>query len=259
MKRVGFVEWPDGLDVKSAAWAEIKARVADLAPDILVTNEMPFGEWLPVDRNYSEDAARHWADLHERGLDALRELRLPAIVSSRPVPAGNRLANEAFTLEDGGYRILHHKHYFPAEPGWEEAEWFRPSIPGFTVNNIGGLSVGVLLCTELMFNEKARLLGKQGADLIAAPRAAGTSTGSWRIAAAMASLASGSYLVSSNRSGQASRHSPAFGGVGFAYAPGGEELASTSPQTPLVVIDVDTARTKAAKLAYPCYVPELEA
>jgi N-carbamoylputrescine amidase len=257
MPRVAFVEWPDGLEPASGEWRSIEALVRSESPDILVTNEMPFGAWCPITAKYDAAAASTWVDLHERGLDALKLLGVPAVISSRPVFAGKRLANEAFVLEGGEYRRLHHKQFFPAEQGWQEAAWFQPSRAGFDVHCVGGLAIGVLLCTELMFNEKARDLGRAGAELIAVPRATGsTRIEMWRVAGAMAAIVSGAFVVSSNRSGQANGNRACFGGHGFAFGPGGLDLGSTSKRTPISVVNIDTATAAKAKAEYPCYVQQ---
>jgi N-carbamoylputrescine amidase len=64
-------------------------------PDILVTNELPFGEWLAEGAVFSEEAAH----LSLRGLRGLIDLNLPAVISSRPVWSGKRLANEGSCLK----------------------------------------------------------------------------------------------------------------------------------------------------------------
>ena len=120
-----------------------------------------------------------------------------------------------------------------------------------------GLKVGVLVCTEAMFNERARAYGKQKASLIVTPRASGTNQESWKIAGAMASLVSGAYVVSSNRTGR-SRGGTRFGGGGFAYAPQGRLLAVTTRANPLRTLDLDPEETAVAQRTYPCYVPEIE-
>jgi N-carbamoylputrescine amidase len=170
---------------------------------------------------------------------------------------GKRLANEAFVLENGVVRPLHRKQYFPNEPGWFESEWYLGDGSGFGVTEILGIKVGVLLCTEAMFNEHARAYGKQAASLIVIPRASGTDTKSWTIAGAMASLVSGAYVVSSNRVGL-SRGDTLFGGVGFAYAPHGDLLAMTATANAIQTLELDPLVPTRAQLAYPCYVPELE-
>src|SRR6185369_3583194 len=44
--RIAFVEWPEGLSVVDARWPALKESVVAAHPDILVTNELPFGPWI---------------------------------------------------------------------------------------------------------------------------------------------------------------------------------------------------------------------
>src|SRR3954454_13101590 len=122
--RVAYVEWPDGLSATGTAWGELKGSVTAAAPDILVTNELPFGPWIAEGSSFSEAEASLSIRAHEDGLQALTGLGVPAVISSRPARNGNRLANEAFVMESGAVRSLHRKQYFPNEPGWFESEWF---------------------------------------------------------------------------------------------------------------------------------------
>jgi N-carbamoylputrescine amidase len=255
--RIAVVEWPEALSAQDAKWGELKDSVTSAHPDILVTNELPFGPWVAEGAVFSEDEANLSLHAHKEGLEGLTDLNLPAVISSRPVWNGKRLANEAFVLENGVVRPLHRKQYFPNEPGWFESEWYAADGSGFEVADVLGIKVGVLLCTDAMFNEYARVYGKQKASLIVIPRASGTDIEPWKIAAAMASLVSGAYAVSSNRVGRA-RNGTQFGGGGFAYAPQGRLLAVTSPTIPVQTFDLDPAQAAFAQTAYPCYVPELE-
>ena len=257
MLRVAFVEWPESLRTSGSQWDELRDSVIAARPDILITNELPFGPWIAEDPVFSEDEAQLSIDAHEKGLAGLIDLNLPAVISSRPRWNGKRLANEAFVLEGGVVRPLHRKQYFPDEPGWFESEWYAGDSSGFDVADVLGIKVGVLLCTEAFFNERARSYGRQGASLIAIPRASGTDVDFWKIASAMASLVSGAYVVSSNRVSR-SKGGTVFGGGGFAYAPQGRLLAVTTPANPVQTLELDPTIAKFAKRAYPCYVPELQ-
>lgn len=255
--RTAFVEWPEDVSTEGARWRALKDSVTAAHPDILLTNELPFGPWLADGAAFSEDEARLSLRAHEMGLAGLRDLNLRAVISSRPVWNGKRLANEAFALENGVVRPLHRKQYFPNEPGWFESEWYAGDNSGFAVAEVLGLKVGVLLCTEAMFNERARVYGKQKASLLVIPRASGTDMESWKIAGAMAALVSGAYVVSSNRIGR-SRGGTQFGGGGFAYGPQGRLLAVTDAANAVRTLELDPGICASAQRAYPCYVPELE-
>jgi N-carbamoylputrescine amidase len=104
-----------------------------------------------------------------------------------------------------------------------------------------------------MFNEQARAYGRANVDLIAVPRAAGTSHERWMVAGAMAAIVSGSYVVSANRAGS-SRGSPNFGGLGFAFSPTGELISQTSSADPVMTFELDLAVSRKQKASYPCYV-----
>jgi N-carbamoylputrescine amidase len=230
--RIAFVEWPEALSADNTQWSEIKSSITAARPDILLTNEMPFGPWIAEGAAFSDEVARQSILAHEKGLAGLIDLNLPAVISSRPVWNGKRLSNEAFVLENGSVRPLHRKQYFPNEPGWFESQWYAGDDSGFVLADVLGVKVGALLCTEAIFNERARAYGKQKASLIVIPRASGIEIEPWKIAGAMASLVSGSYVVSSNRVGRAAGGTN-FGGGGFAYAPQERLLAVTAQSEPI--------------------------
>ncbi len=255
--RIAFVEWPEGLSADSPKWSQLKDSITAAGPDILVTNELPFGPWIAENAVFSEDEAHLSIRAHEQGLEALMDLDLPAVISSRPVWNGRRLANQAFVLEDAAVRPLHRKQYFPNEPGWYESEWYAGDDSGFRVAEVLGIRVGVLLCTDAMFNEHARSYGRQGASLIVLPRASGMNLESWKIAGAMAALVSGTYVVSSNRVGKG-KGGTQFGGGGYAYAPGGRLLTLTGPTHPVQILELDPTLATSAQREYPCYVVEGE-
>src|SRR5689334_8723071 len=152
--RIAYVEWPEALSTTAAQWAELKAAVKAARPDILITNELPSGHWIAERAVSSADESNLSIRDHEKGIEGLIDLGLPAVISSRPVWNGRRLANEAFVIANGVVSPLHRKQYFPNEPGWYESEWYRGGSSGFDVTEILGIKVGVLLCTEAMFNER---------------------------------------------------------------------------------------------------------
>jgi N-carbamoylputrescine amidase len=254
--RVACVEWPDGLTPAQPAWDETKKSVAAARPDLLLTNELPFGPWIAASKTFSREAAEASIRAHEEGLTALKELQVPAIISTRPVWNGAKLANEAFVVENGKTRPLHRKQYFPAEPGWFETTWYEGDTSGFQITEIQGIKIGTLICTEAMFNERARAYGRQGAALLVIPRATAKNAEPWKIAASMASVISGAYVTSSNRVSPPAPNASQFGGAAFAYAPEAKLLGVTDAANPLLTVEVDPKISAATQLEYPCYVRE---
>jgi N-carbamoylputrescine amidase len=254
---IAICQLPDGLEPDSLAWARFVRRVERTQPDIILLNEMPFGPWVPREDSFDEYRAAESIESHIAALQALSELPC-AVIGSRPVRAHNRLANEGFLLADGLYHVVHHKQYFPQEAGYFESTWFAASRAGFETFEHGGIRFGMLLCTELMFNEWARHYRRRGAQVIVVPRASGTSVETWHTAARMAAIVSGCYVLSSNRVSVRLDEEPLFGGAGFAYAPTGALLHETSDGLPLAVVQLEPDRVRQAQRSWPCYVPELD-
>ncbi|WP_250152450.1 carbon-nitrogen hydrolase family protein [Ancylobacter radicis] len=252
--RVAFVQWPDGLIPHSPEWQQIARAVEDAGPDLLVTNQLPFGSWVAGSPRYDEKTAAETIDIHDEGIKALSDLDLPAVITSRPVWSDGLLANESVVLEGRRVRYLHRKLVLPDQEGWRERTWFRPGRGGPLLADVLGIRVGVLLCTELMFNEMARHLGGDGAELIVVPRATDAPS-PCMTAGAMAAIVSGSYVVSSNRVGRAGNN-PEFGGPGFAFAPDGALMATTSADENIVVVEIDARAARRQKCRYPCYLAE---
>lgn len=255
IRKVGFVEWPEGLDAAGSQWGVIADTVDSAQLDLLVTNEMPFGSWLAEKETFDISLAKTSVSCHERGLEALLKLKVGAVISSSPKFSKGVLVNEAFVLENGKFRAIHQKHYFPQEEGYFEASWFHTEMLGFDAIRVAGIKVGTLLCTELFFNEHARAYGKQGADLIVVPRATGKLAPHWQTAASMAAIVSGAYVISSNRIGR-SMGGTEFGGNVLLYTPQGESSNALAAGCGLYITEIDLDISKRQKAIYPCYVIE---
>jgi N-carbamoylputrescine amidase len=253
---IAICQLPDGMAHDSLSWDRFARRVERARPDLTVLNELPFGPWTAREPAFDEYLATESIVAHEAGLVALRALP-GAVISSRPIRSGYKLANEAFLLADQQYRPLHHKQYFPQEAGFFERAWFWADQIGFRPFDYRGTRFGVLLCTELMFNERARHYRRQGVHVIVVPRASGIALDLWHTAARMAAIVSGCYVLSSNRVSPRPEATPRFGGAGFAYSPTGELLHETSDALPLVTVKVEHDLVRQAQRGYPCYVREL--
>ncbi len=246
------------LEAGTAAWTALCAAVSRQAPDLLLLNEMPFGPWISAGEVFEEAAWNRSLSLHDAGLAGLPELGAKAVAGTRPRVLDGRRVNEAFVwTRDGGMRGVHTKQYFPEEEGFYEARWFEGGPRHFATADAGGLQVGFLICTELMFNEHARHYGRAGADVLLVPRAAGASSLSrWLVAVRMAAIVSGCYVLSSNRAGAGSQ-GQVFGGAGWIVDPFGDLIAETSPAAPVAVHEIDVALVRRAQSEYPCYVREI--
>jgi N-carbamoylputrescine amidase len=255
--KVGVCESPPELFPGSADWKEICRVVAREAPDLFLLNEMPFGRWIAAGAIFNKGTWKQACAIHEEALGSLGDLGAAVVLGSRPREIDGRRVNEAFvwTKADGAAGV-HTKQYFPDEEGYYEARWFEAGERHFRVASAGKIRGGFLICTELMFNERAREYGRAGAQVLFVPRAtAKPSVPRWRVALRMAAIVSGCYVLSSNRAGTDSK-GQLFGGAGMVVTPDGDVGAQTSEATPLVCFEIDTQAVARAQRDYPCYVKE---
>jgi N-carbamoylputrescine amidase len=255
--KVGVCEGRPELLPGSAEWSQLCRTVSREAPDLFLLNEMPFGKWIAAGPTFNKGTWKQACALHEEGLGNLRELGAPVVLGTRPLEQNGNRVNEAFvwTSEDG-VEGVHTKQHFPDEEGYYEARWFEPGERHFRVTTAGKIRGGFLICTELMFNERAREYGRSGAHVIWVPRAtAKPSVPRWVVALRMAAIVSGCYVLSSNRSGTDSR-GQLFGGAGMVVLPDGDVAVQTSESTPVAFYEIDTQAVARAQRDYPCYVKE---
>jgi N-carbamoylputrescine amidase len=66
---------PTDLSTGDPQWIELSDSVTAVHPDILVTNELPFGPWLACRPVFSKDEAHLSVRAHEKALEGLIESR----------------------------------------------------------------------------------------------------------------------------------------------------------------------------------------
>ncbi len=255
--KVGVCECPPELVPGSSAWDDLCRAVSRESPDLLLLNEMPFGPWISSRSTFDAGSWRETCTIHDAGVQRLGDLGAVVVAGSRPRELEGRRVNEAFLwTKDGGAIGVHTKQYFPDEEGYYEARWFEAGDSHFQLASAGPVQAGFLVCTELMFNERARQYGRRGAHVIFVPRAVGrASLRRWLVAARMAAIVSSSYVLSSNRNGIDVRRQE-FGGAGWIVNPDGDLVAQTSSTTPVVFHEIDDGFVGRAQREYPCYLED---
>ncbi len=250
--RLAVCEAPAELVPGDRGWQALVRRVRRIQPDVFLLNEMPFGRWIAAHPQRDLRVLTASQRVHAEGMERLGEFEVPVVIGSRAAMHDGKSANEGFVWEVGkGIRIAHTKQFFPDEPDYYEARWFEPAEPKFRVVDASGLKIGLLICTDVMFNEWARHYGLAGAHLIAVPRATERGTvARWKIAMQMAAVASGCYVASSNRAGRDS-HGQVFGGRGWMVDPGGQVIGETAARRPVVAATLDLTWPPKAQQQYP--------
>ncbi len=256
--RVTICELPDESGAFADAWTDLVSHVQAEASELVLLPEMPFHPWLPARREVDPELWAAAVAAHDRWQERLEQLAPAVGLGSRPIERQGHRFNEGFVYEPGtGYRGVHLKSYLPDEPGFWEASWYERGPGEFAVTSAGRARIGFQICTDLWFPAHARTMGQAGAQIIAVPRATPVATvPKWLTGGAVAAVVSGAFTISSNRVAPAGGEVD-LGGVGWVCDPEGVILAITSPELPVLTIDLPLEEADAAKSTYPRYVPDL--
>jgi N-carbamoylputrescine amidase len=239
----------------------LKKHIGEEGSDMLLLPEMGFSDWLAGEKP-GPDAEAQWARAiknHDRYIAALGDLRVPAIVGTRPIlTCGNSRRNEAYVWtqdkpEPAGF---HQKYYLPDEEDYYEHSWYDRGPKHFNTARAGEARIGVQICTELWFFEWSRHYAAARVDLLCVPRATPHgNVGKWIAGGQAAAVCSGAYCLSSNL--WAEKGSGAnLGGGGYIIDPDGNLIARTDENTPFISAEIDLDVSRASKLSYPRYVVE---
>ncbi len=232
-------------------WEALRAHVAAKRSKLVLLPEMIFAPWFCAAPE-RDDATWHEAvDAHERWLTRLPELGADIIVGTAPRNIGGSRFNCAYLWTRAApLRWIHQKTYLPQDEGYWEARWYDRAPVEFTPAQARGLSLGVMICTDLWFMEHARQLGKSGIHLLLNPRSTPSFTNAkWLAGGRTAAVVAGAYCLSSNHAGftDGLEH----GGCGWLSDPEGDLLATTSADQPFITGEIDLALAERAKSTYP--------
>jgi len=212
-------------------------KISENSGDIVLLPELPAYPWFA---KYSKFNKRIWNEALKAHDDLIAKLGEIAVVSTRPT---RQRLNQAF-LWNGEYVPIRSKYYMPNEEGFYERRWFDKGDREAKVVEWNGIRLGVLICSEVFFQELAREYAKLGVHVIFVPRAT-QAIKRWLIALKMTAIVSGAFVASSNR------YDNGFSGRGWIISPEGDVLASTSQKKKFVTVDVDVDEAERAKRTYP--------
>jgi predicted amidohydrolase len=245
--KITVCELPDDRKAFTSAWEALVAYVRIQKSDLVLLPELPFYRWFPRTPQFDAQVWQRAQAEHDVMMDRLPELAPAVILGTRLVTERELHLNRGFYWSSTtGYQGVHDKYYFPNEENFYEQRWFDRNQRDFTPAMVQDMTIGFLICTEVMFNEWARSYGKQGANIIAVPRASSQNYENWIVAMRMAAITSGAFVISSNRAGE-----NFFQGRGVVIDPDSAVLASTSQQAPFVTVAIDLAESAQAKKRYP--------
>ena len=237
-------------------WTKLIQHVQANESELLLLPEMCFAPWFCAGRERDEGIWQAAVESHGCWLERLPESGAKIVIGTAPRNVNGKRHNVAYvwTAEEG-LRWIHGKTYLPDEDGYWEASWYDRAPIDFQAAAVGGIRIGVMICTEIWFMQHARDYGKQGIHLLLNPRSTPAySNAKWLAGGQSAAVAGGAWCLSSNHAGQADHVQ--LGGAGWTSDPDGHVLAVTTADRPFITLDLDLQAADAAKTTYPRYVDD---
>lgn len=254
---VGLVQTPGGEPFEAAQDAAERAvvRAVTAGASIVVLPEFTPRPWFPAERPAPKrlsplpGAVSGWAAALSRRYGCF----LHCVDVERV--SGDRWYNTARLCGPGGEVLAHRKRHLPDEPGFRETAWYASSSDSPRLGSAAGARVGALTCSDAMFPDEARALGRLGADLLLVPRATPAEPRSmqrWSVMLRADAIVSGAYVVSVNRVG--TEGEIAFAGHSVVIAPDGGVVVELGADPEVRVVELDLGASREAKHSYPVLI-----
>ena len=254
MIRVSVAELPDNRDRFELAWAALLQHVDFAQSEVVVLPELAAAAWFGLTPHVDQDRWDRVVNAHDELVGSLGQFGDAIVIGSRAATVNGERQNVAFVWsKETGAIDMHPKAILPEESGFHEQSWFSSGTDDFRVVEVRGIAIGMLLCSELMATERARRLGQSGATIIGVPRATGDHP-HWAIAAQMAAVTSGAFVLTSNRTGQSEDGRVMFGGRSMIVDPEGTILTETGRDKPFASVAINLDESLAARSTYPRYL-----
>lgn len=168
------------------------------------------------------------------------------IVAGLPESAGDALFNSAVLVGPDGFVSRYRKiHLFG-----DESLYFAPGDAPFSVDDLGPVRLGIMICYDHLFPESARSLALQGADVLAHPANLILPDLAQRTMSVRA-LENGVFTATANRVGVEARADSTlrYTGQSQIVSPKGEILVRLSPdRVEVAVAEVDPSEARRKRL-----------
>lgn len=246
--KICTTEFPDEEQHYDKAINSLASYVTKAEPGLVVLPEMPFTPWVFHVENFSQERWNHTVEAHARWLDQLCEAIPTPIFTSRPITVDGLNLNQAFYVDrNRNIQTLRSKRFLPNDFPAVERVWFNEGESIDSVYEIQGHTVGLQLCSEIMYAEIPRILSAKNVQIIIQPRATGGHP-RWKAASILSASTSGAYVVGANRR---STERDWFTGGSWVYSPEGDLLTETTEEKPFTTIEIDLSKADDAKAGYP--------
>ena len=234
----------------------------ELGASLALLPEIPLNPWSPATREARDEDAEEVGGPRAISLaTAARASRLTVLggVIARD-PKTRRRHNTALAYgPEGNLLTTYRKVHIPQEDGYWEADHYEPGTDPPRPTELGGMRVGIQICSDINRLVGAQMLAAAGAEVIVVPRATPSETYTrWRKVFEVAAITSSCWVVSVNRP------RPEFdvdiGGPSIVVAPDGAVVLETTDPVSTAEIDLDqVTRMRGEYPGYLAYPVELYA
>jgi predicted amidohydrolase len=226
--RVGYVQFNPIFGEAKRNLARIAELIANEHADLWVFPELCTTGYQFTSKEELGELAEPIPDGPSvRALVALAREKHCHLVAGIAERAGQNCYNSAVLLGPTGLLAVYRKiHLF-----FREKLHFTPGDRPFSVVQVNGIPVGLMICYDHMFPEAARVLALQGALVLLHP-ANFVIPGVGQLTMRARALENRVFVVTANRVGQEAREEPAllFTGMSQIVGPTGEILASSDKE-----------------------------
>jgi N-carbamoylputrescine amidase len=252
--RASVAELPDNRDRFELAWASLIQHVDFAESDIVALPELPASAWFGVTQDANDESWSRVVAEHDDLLANLTSFGNAIVIGTRATLENGVRHNVAFYwTRESGVVDLHPKAILPEDAGFYEQSWYSAGPINAKPVRIRNVTVGVLICSELMATDLARQLGNAGAQIIVVPRASQMHP-RWEVASRMAAITSGAYVLTSNRVGLGIDGRTEFGGRAMIVDPDGTLLGETGQGKTFATAALDMQAVETARTTYPRYL-----
>lgn len=228
---------------------DAKNRGASLA----VLPELPLDHWIPgTEERRAEDSEPVGGGRQRRLALAAETAGLAVLGGAIVDEPGTRQRHNTALLHDrdGSELLRYRKVHLPEEEGFWEASQYEPGRTPPDVVEVGGVRVGVQICSDVNRPSGTHIVAARGAELLLVPRATGVASHErWMLVLRSLALMHAVYLVSVNRPEEPGMDT---GAPSVAIGPDGEVLLETTE--PSSVVRVSRSRLREARDGYPGYL-----
>lgn len=187
----------------------------------------------------------------EQSIRLAKELSLYLVITHYEVD-GDKQYNTALIIDPEGQIIgKYRKNHLPQVPGFYEQDWYQPGDLGLPVFKTPIGTIGILVCSDVMYLQNVQIMKSKGAELIFNPRCV-VKAGNYRWEQMLIanSIVSGCYILSANRTGQYQHLQ--FDGHSMIIEPGGKIIQQAEVEEDILIVDYDLNKVYNAQANYPC-------